>query len=56
MVETWICSFIMREPPEAVMKRLEQAVLRNRRIMVSDNTYSEMPPGAIGPRALPHNI
>lgn len=42
----------MREPPEAVMKRLEQAVLRNRRIMVSDNTYSEMPPRRHWPESL----
>jgi tRNA(fMet)-specific endonuclease VapC len=28
MLDTCICSFIMREQPEAVLKRLEQAVLR----------------------------
>ena len=35
MLDTNICSFIMREQPEAVIKRLEQAVLRNHRIVVS---------------------
>ena len=28
MLDTNICSFIMREQPESVLKRLEQAVLR----------------------------
>ncbi len=34
MLDTNICSFIMRERPEAVFKRLEQAVLRNHCIVV----------------------
>jgi tRNA(fMet)-specific endonuclease VapC len=42
MLDTCICSFIMREQPEAVLKRLEQAVLRGHRIVVSAITYSEM--------------
>ena len=42
MLDTCICSFIMREQPEAVLKRLEQAVLRGQRIVVSAITYSEM--------------
>jgi tRNA(fMet)-specific endonuclease VapC len=28
MLDTHICSFILREQPQAVIKRLEQAVLR----------------------------
>ncbi len=46
MLDTCICSFIMREQPEAVLKRLEQAVLRGQRIVVSAITYSEMRFGA----------
>ncbi|EBA9593970.1 type II toxin-antitoxin system VapC family toxin, partial [Salmonella enterica] len=46
MLDTNICSFIMREQPEAVLKRLEQAVLRGHRIVVSAITYSEMRFGA----------
>ena len=42
MLDTNICSFIMREQPEAVLKNLEQAVLRGHRIVVSAITYSEM--------------
>jgi tRNA(fMet)-specific endonuclease VapC len=55
MLDTNICSFIMREQPEAVLKRLEQAVLRGQRIVVSAITYSEMrchrPEGLAAPRS-----
>lgn len=56
MLDTCICSFIMREQPEAVLKRLEQAVLRNQRIVISAITYSEMRFGATGPKAAPRHI
>ena len=42
MLDTCICSFIMREQPEAVLKRLEQAVLRNQRIVISAISWSEI--------------
>jgi tRNA(fMet)-specific endonuclease VapC len=53
MLDTNICSFIMREQPEAVLKRLEQTVLRNHRIVVSAITYAEMRFGAVGKKASP---
>lgn len=56
MLDTCICSFIMREQPEAVLKRLEQAVLRNHRIVVSAITYAEMRFGATGPKVSPRHI
>ena len=55
MLDTNICSFIMREQPEAVLMRLEQAVLRNSRIVVSAITYAEMRFGAIGKKASPRH-
>lgn len=55
MLDTNICSFIMREQPEAVIRRLEQAVLRNHRIVVSAITYAEMHFGAIGKKASPRH-
>lgn len=55
MLDTNICSFIMREQPEAVLKRLEQAVLRNHRIVVSAMTYAEMRFGAVGKKASPRH-
>ncbi len=55
MLDTNICSFIMREQPEAVITRLEQAVLRNHRIVVSAITYAEMRLGAIGKKASPRH-
>lgn len=45
----------MREQPEAVIRRLEQAVLRNHRIVVSAITYAEMRFGAIGKKASPRH-
>lgn len=56
MLDTCICSFIMREQPDAVLKRLEQAVLRNHRIVVPAITYAEMRFGATGPKALPRHV
>jgi tRNA(fMet)-specific endonuclease VapC len=55
MLDTCICSFIMREQPEAVIRRLEQAVLRNHRIVVSAITYAEMRFGASGKKASPRH-
>ena len=56
MLDTNICSFIMREQPEAVLKRLEQAVLHNHRIVVSAITYAEMRFGTIGKKASPRHV
>lgn len=56
MLDTNICSFIMREHPETVIRRLEQAVLRRHRIVVSAITYAEMRLGAIGKKASPRHI
>ncbi|HDX8940936.1 type II toxin-antitoxin system VapC family toxin [Klebsiella michiganensis] len=56
MLDTCICSFIMREQPEAVLKRLAQAVLRNQRIVISAITYAELRFGATGPKASPRHI
>ncbi|CAK8743146.1 hypothetical protein SODG_006282 [Sodalis praecaptivus] len=48
MLDTNICSFIMRELPVGVITRLEQAVLRRQRVVVSAITYAEMRFGAVG--------
>ncbi|MCM7515686.1 type II toxin-antitoxin system VapC family toxin [Enterobacter hormaechei] len=48
MLDTNICSFIMREQPEAVLTRLEQAVLRGHRIVVSAITWAELSQAAKG--------
>lgn len=53
MLDTNICSFIMHEQSEAVLKRLKQ---RCHRIVVSAITYSKMCFGATGPKALPRAI
>ncbi len=56
MLDTCICTFIMCEQPAALLKRLEQSVLRGHRIVVSAITYAEMRFGATGPKASPRHI
>ncbi|EBB2473024.1 type II toxin-antitoxin system VapC family toxin [Salmonella enterica] len=55
MLDTCICSFIMREQPEAVLKHLEQTVLRRHRIVVSAITYAEMRFGCTSKKASPRH-
>lgn len=53
MLDTCICSFIMREQPESVLQRLAEKVAQNNRIVISAITYAEMRFGQIGKRASP---
>lgn len=51
MLDTCICSFIMREQPASVISRLTSEVERGNRIVVSAVTYAEMRYGQIGKKA-----
>lgn len=42
MLDTRLCAYIMREQPEAVLTRLEQAVLHGHRIVISAITWAEL--------------
>lgn len=53
MLDTCICSFIMRERPESVLQRLTQEVALKNRIVISAITYAEMRYGQIGKKASP---
>ena len=53
MLDTCICSFIMREQPLSVLKRLAEEVAKNNRIVISAITYVEMRYGQIGKKASP---
>ncbi|MFG0339194.1 type II toxin-antitoxin system VapC family toxin [Pseudomonas sp. zjy_13] len=53
MLDTCICSFIMREHPESVLQRLAAEVAQNNRIVISAITYAEMRYGQIGKKASP---
>ena len=55
MLDTNICSFIMRERPAAVLARLQAAVDRQHRIVISVITYYEMLLGTIGRNASPRH-
>lgn len=53
MLDTCICSFIMREHPDAVIRRLSAEVERGNRIVISAITYAEMRYGQVGKKASP---
>ncbi|KVK84426.1 twitching motility protein PilT [Burkholderia ubonensis] len=53
MLDTNICSYIMRERPPVVLSRLQSCVGAQHRIVVSAVTYAEMRFGAIGRKASP---
>nr|NYU05091.1 type II toxin-antitoxin system VapC family toxin [Pseudomonas sp. SbOxS1] len=53
MLDTCICSFIMREHPVSVLQRLAAEVAQNNRIVISAITYAEMRYGQIGKKASP---
>ncbi len=57
MLDTNICSFIMRERPEKVVKTLQAHAENRDRIVISAITYAELRFGAIGKKASPkHNV
>ena len=53
MLDTCICSFIMREMPKSVLERLAAEVASGNRIVISAITYAEMRYGQIGKKASP---
>jgi tRNA(fMet)-specific endonuclease VapC len=55
MLDTNICSFIIRERPPVLLERLQSAVARQHRIVVSVVTYYEMLLGTIGRNASPRH-
>jgi tRNA(fMet)-specific endonuclease VapC len=57
MLDTNICSFIMRERPETLLKVLQGHVENKDRLVISAITYAELRFGAIGKKASPkHNL
>ncbi|MGD9537566.1 MAG: type II toxin-antitoxin system VapC family toxin [Alphaproteobacteria bacterium] len=55
MLDTDICSFIMRERPPALLQRLQAAVEQQSGIVISVITYYEMLLGTIGRNASPRH-
>lgn len=51
MLDTNICSFIMRKRPRDLLERLQHHVTRRDSIVVSAITYAELRFGAIGKKA-----
>lgn len=55
MLDTNICSFIMRERPQALLKVLQGHVENKDRLVISAITYAELRFGAIGKKASPRH-
>lgn len=55
MLDTNICSFIMRERPASVLERLQDAAESQHRIVISVITYYEMLLGTVGRNASPRH-
>jgi tRNA(fMet)-specific endonuclease VapC len=53
MLDTNMCSFIMRERPPAVLQRLQRATVDQNTIVISVITYYEMLLGTTGRKASP---
>ena len=56
MLDTCICSFIMREQPEAVLKRLELAVLCGLRRAATSTPFPDTTLCRSGPKASPRHV
>lgn len=55
MLDTGICSFIMRERPVSVLERLQGATNQQHQIVISVITYYEMLLGTVGRHASPRH-
>ncbi len=55
MLDTYICSFIMRERPASVLERLQEVAASQDRIVISVITYYEMLLGTVGRNASPRH-
>lgn len=55
MLDTNICSFIMRNRPPALLQRLQETAERGDGVVISVVTYYEMLLGAIGKKASPRH-
>lgn len=53
MLDTCICSFIMREQPITVLEKLQAVVSKQNRIVISAITYQKMQYGLLGKKASP---
>ena len=56
MLDTCICSFIMREQPIEILKKLQSVVGNQHRIVISAITYQEMQYGLLGKKASPRHV
>lgn len=55
MLDTNICSFIMRERPRFLLEKLQQQVEMRASVVISAITYAELRFGAVGKKASPNH-
>lgn len=55
MLDTNICSFVMRERPASVLKRLQEVAESQHQVVISVITYYEMLLGTVGRTASPRH-
>ncbi len=53
MLDTNICSFLIRKRPEYILDKLQETVLSGHQIVISSITYAELTFGAINKKASP---
>ncbi len=56
MLDTNICSYIIRNHPQQVITKLQDIVNKRHRVVVSAITYSELKYGAISKKASPKHV
>ena len=56
MLDTNICSYIMRKKPPEVLYEMTKKVEANNSIVISAVTYAEMRFGAIGKKPVPSTV
>lgn len=55
MLDTKLCSYIMRESPVSVLAKLQSSVESKNEIVISAITYAELRFGAVGKKASPRH-
>ena len=53
MLDTNICSFLIRKRPEYILDKLQETVVSGHQIVISSITYAELTFGAINKKASP---
>jgi len=56
MLDTNICSFLIRSKPDYLLEKLQQTVMAGHQVVISSITYAELTFGAINKKASPKMV